>query len=69
MALKPGSSPPERPSLDNITRVNHGLTQRAPVTPLLILCLVDLFQQKEHDKAEVKGGTGTRCVRRKENPL
>jgi len=36
---KPGSSSPERPGLDN-SRVNHGLTQLAPVPPLFVLCLV-----------------------------
>ena len=36
IASKPGSSPPERPSLDN-TRVNHGLTQLAPVPPVQVL--------------------------------
>ena len=48
-----------------ISRVNHVLTQLAPVTLLLVLCLV-FFNKKERDKAEVntsRGGTGESCVR------
>ena len=39
IASKLCPSPTERPGLD-IWWVNHGLTQRAPVPPLLVLCLV-----------------------------
>jgi len=50
--------------VQTISRVNHGLTQRAPVKPLVTLSCP--FQQKERDKAEEntsRGGTGARCVR------
>ena len=43
IASEPGSSSPERPGSDKITRllrVNHGLAQLALVPPLLVLCLV-----------------------------
>ena len=38
IASKPDSSPPKRSGLNK--RVNHGLTQLAPMPPLLVLCLV-----------------------------
>jgi len=47
-------------------RVNHGLTQRAPVHNTATSTLSCLFQQEERDKAEVstsRGGTGARCIR------
>jgi len=43
--------------VQTISRVNHGLTQRAPVTPLLVLCLV--FSTK---RAWQSGRSGTRHV-------
>jgi len=35
--------------VQTISQVNHGLTQRAPVTPLLVLCLV-FFKKKSVTK-------------------
>jgi len=59
--------------VQTILQFNHGLTQRAPITPLVLgpcntasSTLSCLFQQKERDKAEVstsRGGKGARCVR------
>ena len=42
IASKPGSSPPERPGLDN-SRVNHSLTQSTPIPSFLVLYLVLFF--------------------------
>jgi len=64
IASKPGSSPPERPGLDNITSQTWSdATCPCNTASSTLSCL---SQQKERDKAEVstsRGGTEARCVR------
>ena len=64
VASKPGSSPPERPSLDNFP--NQPWSDATCPCYTASSTLSCLLQQKERDKAEVstsRGGTGARCVR------
>jgi len=64
IASTPGSIPPERPGLDNIT--SQPWSEATCPCNTASSTLSCLFQQKERDKAEVRtsrGGTGARCLR------